>query len=27
VVLDNDEARKRQGGKPTYKKVRGFAPL
>ena len=27
VVFDNNEARKRHGVKPTYKKVRGFAPL
>jgi hypothetical protein len=27
VVLDNDDARRRHGVKPTYKKVKGFAPL
>lgn len=27
MVLDNDEADKRQGVKPTYKKVKGFQPL
>lgn len=27
MVLDNDEAAKRQGVKPTYKKVKGFQPL
>ena len=27
MVMDNDEAQKRQGVKPTYKKVRGFQPL
>jgi hypothetical protein len=27
MVMDNDEAVKRQGVKPTYKKVKGFKPL
>lgn len=27
VVLDNDDACRRHGVKPTYKKVKGFAPL
>lgn len=27
MVLDNDEARKREGVEPTYKKVKGFQPL
>ncbi len=27
MVLDNDDALKRQGVQPTYKKVRGFHPL
>jgi len=27
MVLDNDEAAKRQGCQPTYKKVKGFQPL
>ena len=27
MVLDNDDALKRQGVTPTYKKVKGFAPL
>jgi len=27
MVLDNDEAPKREGVQPTYKKVKGFAPL
>lgn len=27
MVMDNDDAAKREGVKPTYKKVRGFAPL
>jgi len=27
MVLDNDEAPKRQGVEPTYKKVKGFQPL
>jgi len=27
MVLDNDDAQKREGVKPTYKKVKGFAPL
>jgi len=27
MVMDNDEAYKRQGVKPTYKKVKGFQPL
>ncbi len=27
MVMDNDEAKKRQGVEPTYKKVCGFAPL
>ncbi len=27
MVMDNDEAEKRQGVKPTYKKVKGFQPL
>jgi len=27
MVLDNDEAAKREGVKPTYKKVKGFQPL
>jgi hypothetical protein len=27
MVLDNDEALKRQGVEPTYKKVKGFQPL
>lgn len=27
MVLDNDEALKREGVTPTYKKVKGFAPL
>lgn len=27
MVLDNDEADKRQGVQPTYKKVKGFQPL
>jgi len=27
MVMDNDEAHKRQGVKPTYKKVKGFQPL
>lgn len=27
MVMDNDEARKRHGVKPTYKKVKGFQPL
>jgi len=27
MVLDNDEAVKRHGVKPTYKKVKGFQPL
>ncbi len=27
VVLDNDQAKKRHGVKPTYKKVKGFQPI
>ena len=27
MVLDNDEAPKREGVKPTYKKIKGFQPL
>jgi len=27
MVMDNDEAQKRHGVKPTYKKVKGFQPL
>ena len=27
MVMDNDEAQKREGVKPTYKKVKGFQPL
>jgi hypothetical protein len=27
MVMDNDEAQKRQGVQPTYKKVKGFQPL
>jgi len=27
MVMDNDDADKREGVSPTYKKVRGFAPL
>ncbi len=27
MVLDNDDARVRQGNQPTYKKVKGFQPL
>ena len=27
MVLDNDEAKKREGVEPTYKKVKGFQPL
>jgi hypothetical protein len=27
MVMDNDEAEKREGVKPTYKKVKGFQPL
>ena len=27
MVLENDDARKRQGVQPTYKKVKGFHPL
>src|SRR2546428_5433370 len=27
MVMDNDEALKRQGCDPTYKKVKGFQPL
>ena len=27
VVLDNDEALKREGVHPTYRKVKGFEPL
>lgn len=27
MVMDNDEAEKRQGVQPTYKKVKGFQPL
>jgi len=27
VVLDNDQAQKRHGVKPTYKKVKGFQPI
>jgi hypothetical protein len=27
MVMDNDEARKRHGVEPTYKKVNGFQPL
>lgn len=27
MVLDNDDAEKRHGGKPTYKKKKGFQPL
>ena len=27
MVMDNDEAEKRQGVRPTYKRVKGFAPL
>jgi hypothetical protein len=27
MVMDNDEAQKREGAKPTYKKVKGFQPL
>ena len=27
MVLDNDQAKKRQGSEPTYKKVKGFQPL
>src|SRR5436190_20753501 len=27
MVMDNDEAAKRQGCDPTYKKVKGFQPL
>ena len=27
MVMDNDEALKREGVEPTYKKVKGFAPL
>ena len=27
MVMDNDEALKREGCDPTYKKVKGFQPL
>jgi len=27
MVMDNDDAKKREGVKPTYKKVKGFQPL
>jgi hypothetical protein len=27
MVMDNDEASKRQGCHPTYKKIKGFQPL
>ena len=27
MVMDNDEAQKRNGVQPTYKKVKGFQPL
>lgn len=27
MVMDNDEAKKRHGVQPTYKKVTGFQPL
>jgi len=27
MVMDNDEAQKRHGVQPTYKKVKGFQPL
>ena len=27
MVMDNDEAKKREGVEPTYKKVKGFQPL
>ena len=27
IVLNNDDARKRHGVQPTYKKVKGFHPL
>ena len=27
MVLDNDQAKKREGSEPTYKKVKGFQPL
>jgi len=27
MVMDNDDAKKRHGSQPTYKKVNGFAPL
>jgi len=27
MVMDNDQAKKRHGVKPTYKKVKGFQPL
>lgn len=27
MVMDNDQAKKRQGSEPTYKKVKGFQPL
>lgn len=27
MVMDNDDAEKREGVRPTYKKVKGFAPL
>jgi hypothetical protein len=27
MVLDNDEALRREGCDPTYKKVKGFQPL
>ncbi len=27
MVMDNDETHKRQGAKPTHKKVKGFQPL
>ena len=27
MVMDNDEAQRREGAKPTYKKIKGFQPL
>ena len=27
MVMDNDEAKKREGNEPTYKKKKGFQPL
>ncbi len=27
IVMDNDEAERRYGVQPTYKKVKGFQPL